>query len=54
MGHHKDDIQIALKGSLPSKATDIISDWLLADYLEGSTPKDSRSTTPDSLTTKAS
>lgn len=53
MKHHNDDIQIALKGSLPSKATDIISDWLLADYL-GSTPEGSRYTTPDSLTTKAS
>ena len=54
MGHHRDDIQIDLKGSLPSKATDIISEWLLSDYLEGSTSEDSHSTIPESLTTKAS
>ena len=54
MGHHRDDIRNTLKESLTSRAIDIVSEWLLADYLEGSAPEDSHSTTPESLTTKAS
>ena len=49
-----EDTLESLKTCIPTKAIDIISDWLLSDYLEGTALEDSYSAAPETPTQQAS